>query len=168
KLHTSSIAIWDQIFGIQHPESIIAGTPKAIRQDEWMVYTPALIGHYLSGMPTSNPSLGDGNVPVIWSLPVKDPTMLLRPSLWSYFTLDVERAFSFSWNFNIFIFLISTFLLFMLLTKSHFWLSLFGAFFLFSSGAMQWWSYSLGSYMIYLNGIIIAFLYLLYSTNVKV
>lgn len=167
KIHTSSIAIWDQLFGIQQPESLLSGTPRGIRQDEWMVTTPALIGQYQSGMHLSNIGLGDGNVPVMWGFPVNDFTMLLRPNLWPYFILNVEQAFAFSWNFSIFFFIISTFLLFMLLTRNNFWISLFGALFIFLSGAMQWWSYWLGIYMIYLNGIVISFAYLLYSKNKK-
>ncbi len=132
-----------------------------------MLNTPALIGQYHSGMPVSNMTLGDGNVPVIWSFPIKDFSMLLRPNLWPYFIFNVERAFAFSWNFTIFLFLISTFFLFALLTESNFWLSLFGTFFIFLSGGMQWWSYSLGSHMIYLNGIVISCIYMLYSDNLR-
>jgi hypothetical protein len=55
----------------------------------------------------------------------------------------------------------------MLLTANNFWLSAFGAFFIFLSGAEQWWSYWLGTYMMYLNGMLISFIYLLYSKNIK-
>lgn len=164
KIHTSSVGMWDQIFR-KEPESIISGQPRPIRQDEWMVSTPALVGQYQIGMPVSNRSMGDGNVPVIFGSPIKDLSMILRPSLWPYFIFDVERGFAFSWNFNIFFFLISSFLLFMLLTKNNFWLSVFGVAFIFLSSAVQWWSYSLASQMIWLNGIIISFIYLLYSRN---
>ena len=166
-LHTSSVTVWEKMFGNENPESLKAGQPRPIRQDEWMVVTPSLIGQYQLGMPKSNHSLGDGNVPVIWNFPVKDVSMLLRPSLWSYFIFDVEHAFAFSWNFPIFFFLITTFLLFMLLTRNQFWLSVFGTFFIFLSGAMQWWSYSLGALMLYANAIILALAYLIYSRNVK-
>ncbi len=166
-LHTSSIANWDKVVGPSESESVLAGTPRYIRMDEWMTSTPALVGQVQNGLPLSNAAFGDGNAPLILGYPVKDLSMLLRPNLWPYFIFDVERAFAFSWNFNIFFSIISTFLLFMLLTKNNFWISVFGAFFIFLSGAMQWWSYTLGSNMIYLNGIIISFIYLLYGKNVK-
>jgi hypothetical protein len=167
KIHTSSIGFWDEYIGPAQSESVIAGTPRGIRMDEWMVSATAIIGQYNSGMPLHNPSLGDGNAALIWGFPVKDISMILRPSLWAYFIFDVEHAFAFSWNFNLFIFIISTFLLFMLLTESNFWVSVFGAFFIFLSGAEQWWSYSFGSIMIYLNGISISFIYLLYSKKIR-
>jgi hypothetical protein len=167
KLHTSSIGNWNTFIGAPESESVLAGTPKFIRMDEWMSGTPAIIGQYQTGMPLNNIQSGDGNAPLIYGFPVKDFTMILRPSLWPYFIFDVEHAFAFSWNFYLFFFVISTFLLFMLLTANKFWLSVFGAFFIFLSGAEQWWSYWLGTYMIYLNGMFVSTIYLLYSKNLK-
>ena len=167
KLHTSSIGNWSTMIGTAESESVLNGTPKFIRMDEWMSGTPALLGQYQNGMPLSNPASGDGNAPLIYGMPVKDISMIFRPSLWPYFIFDVEHAFAFSWNFNIFFFIISSFLLFMLLTRSNFWLSLFGAFFIFLSGAEQWWSYWLGNNMMYLNAMFLSAIYLLYSKNWK-
>lgn len=165
KIHTSNIANWDLFFGLEKSESVIAGKPRFIRMDEWMISSPGAIGQYNAGMPLKNGSVGELNAPVVWGLPVKDISTLLRPNLWSYYVFDVERAFAFSWNFNIFFFLISTFLLFMLLTKNNFWLSVTGTFFIFFSGALQWWSYFIGNYMLYLNGMFISVVYLLYNKN---
>ena len=167
KIHTSSIGMWEEVFGNPEPESVISGKPRPIRQDEWMVFTPMLIGQYESGMPLRNISVGDGRAPLILGLPVRDIVTILRPAMWPYFIFDAERAFAFSWNFTIFFFLITTFLLFMLLTGNKFWISLFGSFLIFLSSGMQWWSYSIGSFMLYLNTITISFIYLLYSTKIR-
>lgn len=163
KVHTSSIANWDVVFGKPIPQSVLLGTPKFIRKDEWMVVSPSALSQYALGMPVRNDTLGGVTTPVIWGLPVKDVSTLLRPVLWSYFIFDVERAFAFAWNFTIFIFLISTFLTLMLLTRNSFSLSVCGAFFFFFSGAVQWWSYSIANYMLYLNGIFISVIYIMYS-----
>jgi len=163
KIHTSNISNWDIFFGLEKSESVIAGKPRFIRMDEWMISSTGAIGQYNAGMPIMNGSVGELNAPVVWGLPVKDISTVLRPNLWSYFVFDVERAFAFSWNFNIFFFLISTFLLFMLLTKNNFWISVTGTFFIFFSGGLQWWSYFIGNYMLYLNGMFISFAYLLYN-----
>lgn len=163
KLHTSSIGNWDTYFGLEESNAIIAGKPRFIRMDEWMISTPGAIGQYYAGMPVKNESVGDLNTPVIWGLPVKDISTLLRPNHWSYFIFDSERAFAFAWNFKIFFFLAGTFLLLMLLTRNNFWLSLTGTFFLFLSGGVQWWSYFIADYMSYLNGMFIAFVYVLYN-----
>ncbi|MGZ3854307.1 MAG: DUF7657 domain-containing protein [Flavisolibacter sp.] len=163
KVHTSSIGNWDIMTGKPEAETVIAGKPRYIRVDEWMVATPAIIGQYRDGMPLSNPADGAGNAPVVYGFPVKDVSSILRPAQWSYFMFDVERAFAFSWNFNIFFFLLSTFLLLMLLTKSNFWVSVTGTFFIFLSSAVQWWTYTIAAEMTYLNAVLISFVYLLYS-----
>jgi hypothetical protein len=163
KVHTSSIANWDVVFGRPVPQSVLLGNPRSIRMDEWMISTPAILSQYALGMPVRNETLGGGTTPLVWGLPVKDVSAILRPVLWSYFIFDVERAFAFAWNFNIFIFLISTFLTLMLLTRNRFSLSVCGAFFIFFSGAVQWWSYSIADYMLYLNGIFISLIYIIYS-----
>lgn len=167
KIHTSNIANWDIFFGLEKSESVIAGKPRFIRMDEWMISSPGAIGQYNAGMPLKNESVGDLNAPVVWGLPVKDISTLLRPHIWSYFVFDVERAFAFSWNFNIFFFLISTFLLLMLLTRNNFLLSITGTFFIFLSGGVQWWSYFISNYMLYLNGMFLSVIYILYSKKIS-
>ena len=163
KIHTSNIANWDIFFGLEKSESVIAGKPRFIRMDEWMITATGVIGQYNAGMPVKNESLGDLNTPVIFGMPVKDISTILRPNLWPYFIFDIERAYAFEWNFYIFFFLAGTFLLLMLLTRNNFWLSVTGTFFIFFSGGVQWWSYIIGNYMLYLNGMFISIAYLLYN-----
>jgi hypothetical protein len=85
KIHTSNIANWDMFFGLDKSESVIAGKPRFIRMDEWMISSPAAIGQYNAGMPIKNGSVGELNAPVVWGLPVKDVSTILRPSIWPYF-----------------------------------------------------------------------------------
>lgn len=165
KIHTSNIANWDNLFGIQKSESVIAGKPRFIRMDEWMINSTGVIGQYEAGLPIQNPSMGGGNAPVVWNLPVKDYSTIFRPIYWSFFIMDIEHAFAFAWNFQVFVFLISNFLLFLLITRNKFWLSLVGTAFIFLSGGIQWWSYFISNHMIYLNGMFISFVYLLYGRN---
>ena len=163
KIHTSNIANWDLFFGAEKSESVIAGKPRFIRMDEWMITSTSVIGQYEAGLPIKNEANGGGNAPVVFGLPIKDISTILRPSVWPHFIFGAETAFAFSWNFNIFFFLVSTFLLFMLLTKNNFWLSVFGTFFIFLAPGIQWWSYTISTFMIYLNGMLVSFIYLLYS-----
>ena len=167
KIHTSNIANWDLFFGLEKSESVIAGKPRFIRMDEWMISSTGAIGQYNADLPLKNSSVGDLNAPLVWGLPVKDISSILRPNLWPYFIFDVEHAFAFAWNFNLFFFLTSTFLLFMLLTRNNFWLSVTGSFFIFFSGGVQWWSYFIGDYMQYLNGMFISVVYILYSKRLR-
>jgi hypothetical protein len=151
------------MFGKTGSQSILVGQARFIRMDEWMVSSPSILSQYELGMPLRNETLGGGTTPLVWGLPVKDISAILRPALWSYFIFDIERAFAFAWNFKIFIFLISTFLALMILTQNNFLLSVCGSFFIFFSGGVQWWSYSIADYMLYLNGIFVSLIYILYS-----
>src|SRR6266849_99794 len=77
KVHTSSIANWDVMFGKPVPQSVLLGTPKFIRMDEWGVSTPAILSQYALGMPVRNDTLGGVTTPVVWGLPVKDVSTIL-------------------------------------------------------------------------------------------
>jgi hypothetical protein len=165
KIHTSNIANWDMFFGKQQSEAVLAGKPRFIRMDEWMISSTAVMGQYEAGLPLKNEANGGGNAPVVFGLPIKDISAVLRPSTWPYFIFDLERAFAFSWNFNLFFFLVSMFLVFMLLTKNNFWLSAAGAFFIFLVPGIQWWSYLISTEMMCLNGMFLSFIYLLYSSK---
>src|SRR6186713_2127733 len=66
KIHTSNIANWDLFFGLEKPESVLAGKPRFIRMDEWMIGSTGTIGQYNAGMPIKNGSVGDLNSPVVW------------------------------------------------------------------------------------------------------
>jgi len=167
KIHTSNIANWDTYFGLEKSESVIVGKPRFIRMDEWMISSTGAIGQYNAGMPLKNNSVGDLNAPLVWGLPVKDLSSTLRPNLWPYFIFDLEHAFAFAWNFNLLFFLASTFLLLMLLTRNNFWLSVSGTFFIFFSGGVQWWSYFIANYMLYLNGMFISVVYILYNKKLR-
>lgn len=151
------------MFGKTESPSVLVGQPKFRRMDEWMVGSPSILSQYELGMPLRNETLGGGATPVVWGLPVKDISAILRPAIWSYFIFDIERAFAFAWNFKIFIFLISSFLALMILTQNNFLLSVCGSFFIFLSGGVQWWSYSIADSMLYLNGIFVSLIYILYS-----
>jgi hypothetical protein len=163
KIHTSNIGNWDTFFGLPESESVIAGKPRFIRMDEWMIGTPTLLSQYEMGFPLKNEANGGGNAAVVCGLPIKDISSVLRPAHWSFFVFDLETAFALYWNFNIFFFVISMFLLFMLLTRNNFWLSAAGAVLVFLAPAVQWWSYCISTEMMYLNGMVIGFFYLLYA-----
>ncbi|MGB4841199.1 MAG: hypothetical protein WBP08_19475 [Saprospiraceae bacterium] len=163
KFHTSSIAMWDFMFGMKESKSLIWGKPQGVRQDEWMVSSPAGLnmGNIEKDAKTKNASK---------SISIADLKLILYPQSWLRGLLsfgDVERSFAFTWNFTIFFFIISSFLFFMLLTKNQFWLSLFGAIFIFLSGAIQWWSYSIAGLMIWVNFIFVAICYLIYNKSKK-
>ena len=122
-------------------ESLLLGTPRGIRSDEWCVVTPFMLAqaNHSPSFPAENENLGSGKVPLLMSLPVKHFSTVFRPQNWGFFLFGFERGYSFYWNMKVFGLLLSFFLLLMLLTRNRFWLSLFGSLWLFFSSFMQWW-----------------------------
>jgi len=148
KVHYSSIPIWDSYVPYQDAfikKSVVFGSPKAVRSDEWLVSAPALLGEYYKG----------NNI-------YRNPSILsiLTPWNWGYL-IDQERGFSFSWNFWRFGSFLGFFLLLMLLTKSNFWLSVSGSLFIFFASFNRWWEFS--SWITLFSFIFIFFIYFLYS-----
>lgn len=166
KWHNSSIPWWNQVIddGVDRNRGIIAGQPRGIRSDEWLVTSSFILSQHEKNFPVVNESLGYGKTPLVWKLPTNHITSKIRPSQWGYYFLDIERAFSWNWNFKIFPFLISCFLLLMLFTRNHFLLSLFGSFWVLLSSAIQWWSINT-ELLTYGCLSLISFIYILISTR---
>ncbi|MBP6680544.1 MAG: hypothetical protein KA166_05090 [Saprospiraceae bacterium] len=168
KWHNSSIPRWNEVVndGGDPERGLLAGKPLRIRSDEWLVGSSFTLAQHGQGYPVSNDAVGYGKSPLIMGLPTDDILSVIRPALWGYYVLDIERAFAWQWNFKIFPFLIATFLLLMLFTRNHFLLSLFGSIWLLLSSAIQWWSISTEMFT-YGCLAVIAFIYLLYSDKPK-
>lgn len=159
KIHTSSVAQWDILFGINEPKSVIYGRAQAIRQDEWMLFTPASLD--LTNK-RAEPSKG---------ITLDDLKVVLHPKDWASIFLskkDVERKFAFRWNFMIYGFFAACFLFCMLLTRNNFYVSIFGTLFIYYSGAVQWWSYQIAEWLIWVSAIFISGVYLLIDRRLKV
>ena len=165
KIHGSSIPIWNNLlFSEETERSLLLGTPKNIRSDEWCIYTPFILSQETKGFPAVNESLGAGKTPLILNLPVYHYTLLFRPQYWGFLVFQKERAFSFFWNFKTTGLFISFFLLLMLLTKNNFSLSLSGSLWLYLSGYIQWFfSTSMSDMITAFFLMFVSLVYLLYS-----
>ena len=71
----------DMFFGLEKSESVIAGKPRFLRMDEWMIGAPAVIGQYESGLSLKNEANRDGNAPIDFGLKIKEITSKLRSSI---------------------------------------------------------------------------------------
>ncbi len=165
KIHYSSIPVWDSILSERASGAtasrVLWGTPKVIRIDEWRGDTPFILSQAARHFPTINYSLGPEKIPVLMGLPSKHFSALFQPQNWGFFVLGLERGFSFFWNYGVASILLSSFLLFMLVSRNRFWLSVFGTLFLFFSSFVQWWFFaSTGAMFAAFNVITIAFVYL--------
>lgn len=142
KLNGSSIGRWRNV--VREPEPVrglLFSTPKKIRSDEWVVWTPSILSQarQTPPFPIENSSLGSGRAPLLMSVPVAYYTTFFRPQLWGFFLLDLERGFSFYWCAKVFgLLLASGWLLRQLGIRSR-GLIAFGAVWIFFSSFVQWW-----------------------------
>ncbi len=164
KWHNASIANWNQFVndGGDPQRGLILGEPRPIRSDEWQINSSFILAQHAKNFPVSNEALGSGKTPLAFGMPTQHILSKTKPALWGYYFLDLERAFAWHWNFKIFPFLISMFLLFMLFTKNNFLLSVLGSIWLLLSSAIQWWSintelFAFGSFAV------IGFIYILFE-----
>lgn len=165
KLHGSSISIWDKNLK-EEDTGFILGKPRAIRSDEWLTQTPEIISQVEKDFPVENFSIGGEKAPLIRDYPVRHFVSLFKPHHWGFFFLDVERGFSWFWNFKTIGIFLSFFILFMLLTKNNFWLSVFGSFWVLFSNFIQWWfSINMSQMLVYFALMTVAAAYLFFSKN---
>lgn len=141
KISGSSIGIWDKyISGEINKDNVIAGIPRTIRSDEWLVATPLLISQAKSGFEVNNKNIGLAeNTSVIYDAPNKHWSTIFKPHNWSFFFLPLENAFAFKWWFRGGLLIISSYLLLLLLTNRNINLSIAGSLMIFFTPMVQWW-----------------------------
>lgn len=140
-INGSSVGMWDEVLGYKTDPQIIFGKPRSIRMAKWSLHTPAILSQCNSKnhFSTENYSLGGYKTPLVMNLPVAHFSTLLRPQYWLFFLVGTERAYAFYWNMKLVILVGGLFLLLMLLLENNFFLSLFGAIWIYFSGYIQWW-----------------------------
>jgi hypothetical protein len=142
QLHGSSIAVWKlALHDEASPSGLLYSSPKGVRSDEWLAWTPSLFSQALQKppFPLENANVGAGKSPMLLNLPVRHFSMLFRPQLYGFFVFDLETAFSFYWNVKTFGLFLAFFLLLYALTQGNFWLSIFGSGWVCLSAYIQWW-----------------------------
>ncbi|MDQ6624458.1 MAG: hypothetical protein M3Y86_13370 [Verrucomicrobiota bacterium] len=141
-LNGSSSTAWRFYADYHDPDaSLLFGTTEHIREDEWLVQTDWILSQLEQrpAFPLTNPSIGEGPVALITSLPVRHWSILLRPQFLGFFILPLAQAFAFYWNFKWFALLLGAFLFLNLITRGRSLLALGGASFIFFSAFIQWW-----------------------------
>lgn len=142
KLNGSSIGAWQNALKEPAPiRDLVLSTPKKIRSDEWVVWTPSMLSQarQTPAFPIENSNLGFGRAPLLMSVPVAYYTTFFRPQLWGFFLFDFERGFSFYWCIKVFGLLLASGWLLHQLGIRRRGLIVFGAAWIFFSSFTQWW-----------------------------
>ena len=169
KINYSSIGMWNTVLpdGSDIKRGVISGTPKSIRIDEWGVVTPFMMSQAHQGFPLENAAIGGEKVALVGYYPIKHFVSLFRPSHWGFFLFDFAHGFAWHWNFVIFFNLIASTLLFLLLTRNNFWLSVLGSIWLIFSPGFAWWSFFFLTSQLAASLLLISSIYVFYARTTR-
>lgn len=140
-LHGSSICIYNQnLFNNTQETSLLFGTNRAIRSDEYLVGTPQFMSQTINDSPLINKDIGEGINLGTSGIPVKNIFSIFRPQVWIFFlTNNLEFSFSFYWWIRLALLLISTYLLILEITKKNILLAITGSLLIYFTPFIQWW-----------------------------
>jgi hypothetical protein len=147
-------------YGDRKDHNLILGQPRAIRSDEWLVYTPKLISSIKNNFSPANQNMGLGENFVAQGFPVKHWRVIFHPNQWFFFFLPLEQAFSAYWWFLSVLMILGVYFLFLILTKNIF-ISIFSSIIFFFTPFNQWWTYTLSLFLGYGSFILIFFILIL-------
>lgn len=141
RFNGSSAAIYKRIFygTSQSDSNLIAGAPRQIRTDEYMVQTPWMISQVLTKSTGVNQNIGDGIEFSVQNIPVLNWTLLFRPLFWGFYILPLEYGFSLYWWGKAFLLVIASYLLALKLTGNKILVSIFLSIGFLFSPFFQWW-----------------------------
>ncbi len=139
-LNGSSIGMWCAYFG-QSDKGILLGLSRAIRSDEWAVFTPLAFAQAAAGFPyfneivratTTDMFLGYGQA-------VLNPLIIFRPFQLGYLFLPFGNALAFYWCGRVLALLLVSYEFGRLLTKDKRLYSILFASMVALSPVVQWW-----------------------------
>jgi len=161
RIHGSSVGFYNQIFyGSDYKDpNLIFGHARGIRSDEWLVSTPWTLSQEYNSYESQSDIFIQGQNFTLTDVPVKNWVSIFRPQNLVFFILPIEHAFSFKWWFKGFLLILSFYLLFMLITKNDYVVSIFGSLSIFFLPVIQWW-YSTNITEISSFGILTLYFYL--------
>lgn len=148
-INGSSVGIQQPTFyGNMHDKNLIAGEPRNVRSDEWLVMTQMVAGQKEANYPVINKNIGDGqNMNLILDVPSHDWSQVLRPQNHLFSIAPFENAFAYRWWFSAVVLLLSVYFLALHFLPKRRLLASLIALSLYFAAFVQWWyiSATLGS-----------------------
>lgn len=157
KLHGSSIGLWNETFaelGLKDT-SILFGTSRSIRSDEWAVTTPLIISQKYNNFQYFSDILRGGTSTEAFSLyglPVLNILEIFRPFHLGYIILGIERGLSFFWVARFIALFLITFEFCMMLFDKNKRVAIIGSFMVSFSAIVQWWFATNGTAELFIYG----------------
>lgn len=143
----SSTGYFNQFFSNTSDSRLLAGSPKAIRSDEWNVQTTWTISQVEQGLPVINQTFPGGmDATVQHDLPSTDWSVIFRPHLLGFLFLPLDQAMAWKWWLPGFILIASIYFFGVtLLPRRPIFTTLLAIGFFFSP-FFQWWYLSITFY----------------------
>lgn len=141
ELSGSSTACMSAFLGDGSAQGVLAGIPRSIRSDEWLVFTPFAFSQQFNGYAAVSELMRGTatSVNLVYAQPCWDFSTLFRPFLWGYLVLGSTRGLAFFWSSRLVcLFLVSEAFAQMLFGKSRN-VSVAFALIVTFSGTVQWW-----------------------------
>ena len=168
RLNGSSVAIFNNVLSkeVQKDENLLFGKPRGIRGDQFMVMLPIIISQDINGNPSVNTDMTYKTNLITQFAPSKNELMLFRPTMLPFIILEnTEVAYSLYWFGEFALFLISTYLLLLILSKGNIFLSVIGSLVLLFTPFLHWWNQT---YTItWISFTLVFLMLLLKETNLK-
>lgn len=144
KLHGSSIGMYNYFFDNSteyNNKSIIYGTSRSIRSDEYNVHTPYYMSQYYNDYNKKSHmmSISGQDMIIGYNAPVKDLSLIGKPFTWGYILLGNEYGLSWYWCLKLILLILVSYELSMIITQKNQKISILGVFLLAFSPCMQWW-----------------------------
>jgi len=168
-IHQYSLPIWETLIEEDINDGLLLGAPQGIRSDDWAVEIPLMLSQlsHKPPFPVINSNIGIGaNQLAPFKLPVWHILALFKPTTWGFF-LGADTGLAWMWWSMVLGFFYAYFLLFMLISRNRFFLSLMASLLLLFSPFFQFWSMHKSEIPIFMALMFISFAYLIFSTNKK-
>lgn len=119
--------------------SVLAGTPRAVRSDEWMVRTPLIVSQVERGFPRyAQVGVGEHDMSVISDLPTLGWPEVFRPHQIGYFVLPVANGLAFEWWAPVAFLMLGVYALVLVVFRDWRWAAL-SSIVLYGSPFLHWW-----------------------------
>lgn len=94
----TSTGVFHAFFEAGADPDLLAGVPRAVRSDEWLVQSSWIVSQIEQGFPLFNESLPGGMDATIQNdLPVWDWSTIFRPHVWGFLALPLDQGMAVRW-----------------------------------------------------------------------
>ncbi len=148
----------------------LLGIPQAIRSDDYASEIPLMLSQvsHKPPFPVINKNIGYGaNQLAPFKLPVLHVLAVFKPTTWGFF-LGANAGLAWMWWSMVLGFFYVFFLLFMLISRNRFFLSMMGSLLLLFSPLFQFWSMRGSEIPIFMALVVLSSAYLTFSADKKV